>query len=115
MEEGRIDPSRLRATASDPNQLETLWELCKCYFAMLLEQYRDLNTSLAIVKWGLPHLCYTNMNPKNLFFFTIGRKRGLYSPTIIKNILCLILQVFCFQFSEVFECNTTSDWLNHTV
>ena len=38
---------------------------------------------------------------------------GPYSPTILKNILCLILQIFLVL--EAFECNTTSDWLNHTV
>ena len=34
--------------------------------------------------------------------------QGLYSPTILKNILCLFSARFC-----IFECNTTSDWLNH--
>ena len=36
--------------------------------------------------------------------------KGLYSPTIPENILCL-LQIFLHL--EAFECNTTSDWLNH--
>ena len=30
-----------------------------------------------------------------------------------KNFLCLVLQIFLNL--EAFECNTTSDWLNHTV
>ena len=36
-----------------------------------------------------------------------------YSPTILMNVLCLILQIYLYL--EAFECNTTSDWLNHTV
>ena len=35
------------------------------------------------------------------------------SPTILKNVLCLILQIFLFL--EEFECYTTSDWLKHMV
>ena len=38
---------------------------------------------------------------------------GPYSPTILKNILSLVLQIFLC--TEAFERNTTSDWLNHTV
>ena len=38
---------------------------------------------------------------------------GPYSPTILKNVLCLVLQIF--QYLAAFECNRTSDWLNHTV
>ena len=33
--------------------------------------------------------------------------RGPYSPTILKNILCLFLHDFCQS-----ECNNTLDWLN---
>ena len=33
---------------------------------------------------------------------------GPYSPTILKNILCLVLQMFLYL--AAFECNTTSDW-----
>ena len=36
-----------------------------------------------------------------------------YSPTILENCLSLVLQIFLYL--EVFECNTTSDWLNRTV
>ena len=38
---------------------------------------------------------------------------GLYSPTIPKNFLCLVLQIFVYL--GAFECNTTSEWLGHTV
>ena len=39
-----------------------------------------------------------------------GQHQGPYLLTILKNILCLVLQIFlCL---EAFECNTTSDWLN---
>ena len=38
---------------------------------------------------------------------------SLYSPTILENILSLVLQIFLY--SEAFECNTTSDWVNHKV
>ena len=38
---------------------------------------------------------------------------GPYSPTILENILSLILQNFLYL--EASECNTTSDWLNRTV
>ena len=34
---------------------------------------------------------------------------GPYSPTSVKNILYLVLQIFLYL--EAFECNTTSDWL----
>ena len=37
---------------------------------------------------------------------------GLYSPTILKNVRGLFLQI-CL-YLAAFECNTTSDWLNHT-
>ena len=36
-----------------------------------------------------------------------------YSPTILQNVLSLVLQIFLYL--ETFECNTTSDWLNHMV
>ena len=39
--------------------------------------------------------------------------QGPCAPTILLNVLCLILQIFLF--SEAFQCYTTSDWLNHTV
>ena len=38
---------------------------------------------------------------------------GPYSPTILKNILNLFLQIFVY--FEAFKWNTTSDWLNRTV
>ena len=38
-------------------------------------------------------------------------KQGQYSPTILKNILCLFLQDFV---NCKFKCNTTSDWLCRT-
>ena len=38
---------------------------------------------------------------------------GLYSPTILKNLLCLVLQIFLYL--AAFECNITSDWLNPMV
>ena len=38
---------------------------------------------------------------------------GPYSPTILKKVLSLFVQIF-LQL-EAFECNTTSDWLNNTV
>ena len=55
-------------------------------------------------------LIYRNLSKfKHLF----GEIQELYSPTILKNIPCLILQFFLYR--EAFECNTISDWLNHTV
>ena len=41
------------------------------------------------------------------------QEQGPYSPSILENVLCLILQ--SFQYLATSECNTTSDWLNHTV
>ena len=38
---------------------------------------------------------------------------GPYSLTTLKNVLCRVLQVFLYL--AVFECNTASKWLNHTV
>ena len=35
-----------------------------------------------------------------------------YSPTILENILCPVLQILLYL--AAFECNTTSDWLTHT-
>ena len=40
---------------------------------------------------------------------------GLHSPTILKNILSHVLKIFLKKKIEAFECNTTSDWLNHMV
>ena len=34
------------------------------------------------------------------------------SPTILQNVLSLILQIFLFL--TAFDCNTTSDWLNRS-
>ena len=48
-----------------------------------------------------------------LMFEVIRFEQGPYSPAILKNIFCLILQIF--PVLEAFECNTFSDWLNHTV
>ena len=36
-----------------------------------------------------------------------------YCVVMGKNVLCLILQIFLYL--EVFECNTTSEWLNRMV
>ena len=38
---------------------------------------------------------------------------GLYSPTVVENVLSICLRVFLYL--EDFKSNTTSDWLNHTV
>ena len=40
-------------------------------------------------------------------------RQQLNQPTILQNVLSLVLQIFLNL--EAFECNTTSDWLNHTV
>ena len=37
----------------------------------------------------------------------------LYSLTILKNLLGIVLQIF--PVLAEFECNITSDWLNHKV
>ena len=44
--------------------------------------------------------------------FWKGLVLGPYSPTILKNVICLIRQMFLYL--EPFECNTASDWLTHT-
>ena len=41
------------------------------------------------------------------------KKNGPYSPTILKNVLSLVLQIFLYL--AAFKCNKTSDWLNHAV
>ena len=43
----------------------------------------------------------------------LDQNQGPYSPTILENILGLVLEIFLNL--EAFECYTTSDWLNHTV
>ena len=49
------------------------------------------------------------------FFFFSGpqRTQGPYSPSIPKNILSLVPQIFLYL--AAFECNATSDWLKHMV
>ena len=42
----------------------------------------------------------------------VSKSLGSYALTILKNTLCLILQIF-LNFAA-FERITTSDWLNHT-
>ena len=42
----------------------------------------------------------------------MNQNLGPYSPTILENILGLVLQIFLYL--EAFECNTTSDWLNRS-
>ena len=46
-------------------------------------------------------------------FCRLVKSMGPYSPTILKNVLCLDLQNFLYL--EKFECNITSDWLNQMV
>ena len=43
----------------------------------------------------------------------ISKQHGPYSPTILQNVLSLVLQIFLYL--TAFEYNTTSDWLHHTV
>ena len=43
----------------------------------------------------------------------LGTQQGPYSQTTLENTLSLVLQIFLYL--EEFECNTTSDWLNHLV
>ena len=38
---------------------------------------------------------------------------GSVSPSIPKNVICLVLQIFLYL--EAFECNASSDWLNRPV
>ena len=45
--------------------------------------------------------------------FKVLNHKGPYSPTILKNVLRHVLQIFLYL--EAFETNTTSVWLNHTV
>ena len=40
-------------------------------------------------------------------------EQGSYSPTILQNVLSLVLQIFLYLAG--FECNTNSDMLNHAV
>ena len=42
----------------------------------------------------------------------LGRQ-GPYSPTTLKKVLSLVLQIFVS--IETFECYATSDWLKHSV
>ena len=47
-----------------------------------------------------------------------GKKKGLmnrvrFSPTILKNVLRLVLQIFLYL--AVLECNTTFDWLDRLI
>ena len=45
---------------------------------------------------------------------TLARRlQGPYSSTIFQNVISPVLQIF-LQLAA-FECNTTSDWQNHTV
>ena len=39
------------------------------------------------------------------------KKKDAYSPTILDKVLSLVLQIFLYNV-VVYECNTTSDWLN---
>ena len=48
--------------------------------------------------------------PKAFFFNVLKR---VYMEVRVRNILGLVLQILLHL--EAFECNTTSDWLNHMV
>ena len=50
---------------------------------------------------------------KQLCPFWDKNSQGPYSPTILMSVLCLVLQILLYL--AAFECNTTSDWPNHTV
>ena len=45
-----------------------------------------------------------------MFLGMVNTDQGPYSPTILKNVLSPVPQIF--RYLETFECNTTSDWLN---
>ena len=47
----------------------------------------------------------------NHFQYAWALSLGLYSPTILRNAFCFVLQIFLYL--AAFECNTTSNWLNH--
>ena len=49
------------------------------------------------------------------FFIGMREDLGLYLPKILKNVLGHVLQIFIHLYSEAFECNTTSNWLNRMV
>ena len=44
---------------------------------------------------------------------SVDQDQSPYPPNILKYSLSLVLQIFLYL--EAFECNTTSDWLNHTI
>ena len=46
-------------------------------------------------------------------FFQIRVDQGPYSPSILENVLSLVLKIL--SSLEAFECYATSDWPNHTV
>ena len=48
------------------------------------------------------------------FADSVDTDQGSYSPTILQNVLSLVLQIF-FLYLAAFSCNKTSDWLNHTI
>ena len=53
------------------------------------------------------------LKPSILRSFVLESVPGLYSPTILQNVLIIFLQIV--HYLAAFDCNTTSDWLNHTV
>ena len=87
-----------------------------------LEQYRVISTLLEqsppLTPWRKRYRKQTlaSVKQKSIRLFhpikcLVTESRSVF--TILKNILSLVFQIFLYL--ETFECNTISDWLNHTV
>ena len=57
-------------------------------------------------------LDYLHLTPPYQHSYSAAGYQDPYSPTILKFILSLVVQIFLHL--EAFECNIASDWLNHT-
>ena len=85
----KFDPSRFMKTLRKKEKL-----LVTSNFSFSLNVFRFYRI------WNFPAIFFTDLDP--------------YSPTILENILCLVVQIFLY--SEAFECNHCSSHIfaNHS-
>ena len=85
-------------------------KIISCLY-LVIKQYGRADQNLNVL-YSLVSACNVFNVFKNIDI--LYQVYGQYSPTIFKNVLSLVLQIIS-SYLEAFECNKTSDWLNHTV
>ena len=94
------------------------YHLCCIYFVVCKCFEFGQGQIFVVWKWINPaldpaYVCLLDIVDQLQTALSIPSDLGRYSPTILKNVLSLVLQISLYL--EAFECDTASDWLNHSV